>query len=511
MKRTILISLVLLLSLTASAVGGRGVKRRPCTVADVTRSGGQRALVSIPTAIRNGGWDAQRTYRLPVVLIEFSDQSFSMAKPELHYDSLFNVSGYNLGHGPGCVADYFRDQSGGLFNVQFDIIGPVKLSSSHRSNSDFNQGYSQVQQALRSCGSQLDNAAYDWDGDAYLELVIVVYAGVGGNEDSEESTGCMWPTTMSISGTTPAGFRLTTFSSSAERWSTGGSCGIGTICHEFSHWLGLPDFYPTSEDGEYTVLDEWDLMDGGNFCDDGWCPPNYSVHEKDFLGWATPEELTRTTTVSGMKSTHEGGRGYRIRPDLMNDADEYYLLENRQQEGWDYYLPGHGLLVTHIDFKSSSWSGNTVNADKKHYRINYVTADNRHYADYEAIFTKTGRRDTDGRCFWLSEIAYPYVSDQLTNRELTDTSTPASTLFNANRDGQYLLSKPLMDIYENEGHVSFFFADNNTYVGVTLPQQETADGDAAVYDLMGRRLQGTAPRPGIYLSKGKKYIIKQKK
>ena len=43
------------------------------------------------------------------------------------YDSIMNVPGYNQGNGPGCVVDYYRDQSRGLFNLQFDVFGPVTL------------------------------------------------------------------------------------------------------------------------------------------------------------------------------------------------------------------------------------------------------------------------------------------------------------------------------------------------------------------------------------------------
>ena len=500
------ILIILLLSLTASTVRGQRFKHRACTETAITRSSSPRTLSNLPTAIKNGGWDAQRTYRLPVVLMEFSDQSFTIEKPQLFYDSLFNQRGFNKGHGPGCVADYFRDQSGGLFNMKFDIIGPVRVNSSHRIDNSYNDGRPEVRQALAACSDKLDDTAYDWDGDAYLELVIVIFAGPGGNESAEECTGCLWPTMKYTSGTTPSGLKLTQFSSSPERWSNGKSCGIGTICHEFTHWLGLPDFYPSNEGGDYTVLDEWDLMDGGNFCDEGWCPPNFSVHEKEFVGWATPEELTHTVSVSDMLSTHDGGRGYRIRPDLSNSADEYYLLENRQQKGWDYYLPGHGLLITHIDFNEASWYYSSVNNNKQHYRLQYVSADNRDYTDYEQFYPQPARWDAEGRSYWLTGTAYPYVTDTRVNRELTDTSTPASTLFNPNRNGKYLLSKPVMDIAENDGRISFFFADNNTAVGVGLPLAE--DGGHAIYDLAGRRLNGKAPRPGIYLSKGKKYIIK---
>ena len=38
--------------------------------------------------------------------------------------------------------------------------------------------------------------------------------------------------------------------------------GIGTFCHEFSHCLGLPDFYCTTYAG-YFGMSDWSLMDYG--------------------------------------------------------------------------------------------------------------------------------------------------------------------------------------------------------------------------------------------------------
>ena len=72
-------------------------------------------------------FDAQKTYRVPVVLFSFSDLDFSMDHPVAYYNRLFNEPGFNEGMGKGCVADYFRDQSAGRLNLQFDIYGPVKI------------------------------------------------------------------------------------------------------------------------------------------------------------------------------------------------------------------------------------------------------------------------------------------------------------------------------------------------------------------------------------------------
>ena len=58
-------------------------------------------------------FDPQKTYRLPVVLIAFSDADFTMPDPQSYYHRMLNEKGYNEGVGAGCLADYFRDQSNG--------------------------------------------------------------------------------------------------------------------------------------------------------------------------------------------------------------------------------------------------------------------------------------------------------------------------------------------------------------------------------------------------------------
>ena len=513
MSRLFIVIAILTFSLSAFADGEnirRQIRRDHSCLdeesATATRSGARRQLSVRPV----NGWEAGRTYRLPVVLVEFSDQSFSMDSPKETYDSLFNVQGYNLGHGPGCVADYFRDQSGGLFSPQFDIIGPVKINAVHKMDTEYNKGLSQLARAASMAASELNHEEYDWNNDKFIECVIFVYAGVGGNETPSIAKGCIWPNTGTLSTINVGGLRVSTFSASPELWCIGGMCGIGTICHEFAHTLALPDFYPvtTSTDADYSVIDEWDLMDGGNFVDYGWCPPNFSAHEKEFVGWGTPTELTETTFVTDMKSVHDGGTCYRIRADLKSSANEFYLLENRQWKGWDYCLPGHGLLITHVDYSDAAWSSFVVNSDKRHYRLHYVNADNHTFPYDEKLYPNKSMYDSFNRNKRLSGTAYPFVSDTLVNRELTDTSTPSAALFNTTKNNVRLMGKPILNIEETDGVISFFFGKDNTAAGISTLDEASHTMDNALYDLTGRRVEN--PRPGIYVSRGRK-VIKYKK
>ena len=454
------------------------------TVVRVTRSTAVHRSLSKPYT----SWDPQKTYRVPVILMSFADCDFSCENPQQFYHRMFNESGYNLGHGPGCVADYFRDQSRGLFNTVYDVVGPIKLSSNQKSNSSYNYGVSQIRESIKMVDEQLNYADYDWDDDGRAESVIIVYAGYGGNEDNEKAEGCIWPNTDNLYLTLD-GVVIGGYSASPELWTEDTSCGIGTICHEYCHVLGLPDFYPT-RGSEFSVLDEWDLMDGGNYIDSGWCPPNLSIHEREYLGWQQPEDLTEAIAITDMPSFDSSGKCYKI----VNDAcpSEYYLLENRQWDGWDFMLPNHGLLITH----DNAWQWNDVNGSPSHHRLEYFHADNLDFNYYEELYgDDTAQRDSDGRNLRLKNTTYPYVdAEGISHDALTDTSVPAAMIFNPRADGVKLMGKSVMDIREENGHISFSFTDTST--GITTISSDLRP--VAYYDLRGCLLPGP-PANGIYI------------
>ena len=476
------------LCLTANAARQKTRRLPDGTVVHTTRSATVRRSLPRPRT----SWDSQKTYRVPVLLMSFADCDFSAEHDQAFYNDLFNKPGFNLGAGLGCVADYFRDQSRGQFNVVFDVVGPIKLTSNQKSNSTPNYGVSQIKETIKIANEQLDYTDYDWDGSGKVESVIIVYAGYGGNEDMKMTDGCIWPNTDNLNMTLD-GVAVKGYSASPELWSDETSCGIGTICHEFCHVLGLPDLYPTSG-SEFSVVDEWDLMDGGNYADDGWCPPNLSIQERAYLGWQDPEDLTEARTITDMPSFDRSGKAYRI----VNEAhpSEYYLLENRQWEGWDFMLPNHGLLITHVDFSESVWRGNTVNSVSSHHRYEYFHADNLDYNYYDALYpSSTDIYGSDGRNLRLQYTSYPYVDAEGGSHDaLTDTSIPAATIFNPRADGVSLMGKSITDICEEDGHVSFIFTATST--GIVSLSVDACP--VAWYDLHGRQLPGP-PTNGLYI------------
>ena len=503
-------------ALSASAQGLR-VVRGNCTPGLTGNNAEARAWgasdmlsLSRPTT----RWDASKTYKQLVILVSYSDIDFQDEHDKNFYNQILNEAGYNQGNGPGSVADYFREQSGGLFNLEFDIFGPYKVSyASHDEKATAitkNYGFLPMREATNKMLAEnqtWDFKQYDWNDDGWVNQVIYILAGYNGNL-GEGSYGYVWPNTGTLTSiTTPGDLKISSYTNTAELWLDDSSFGIGTICHEFSHCLGLPDIYPTSGNtGFYSVCDEWDLMDGGNFTNKGWCPPNYTAQEKMYLGWLTPIELTEPTTITDMKPISEGGDTYIIR----HTDKEYLLLENRQWTGWDAGVPGSGLVITHVDFDENMWINNTVNTATDHFRFDIVHADNLHYEEWTYLINSqslpTYAELVGLHNRHLSTSPYPWSAEStaFVNNELTDISTPATTMFNANAEGSQLLSKAITNIQMTaDGLISFdFMGGEQTYIS-TITQQPRTD-DTYIYNVMGQRT--TTPRKGLFIQNGKKYV-----
>lgn len=386
-----------------------------------------------------------------LILVQFADVKFKPEHTADLYRRITNEEGFSEGKFRGSVRDYYHDQSFGKFALNFDIAGPVTLPEgyayygAHTADgaNDSNLGEF-TRQACQLADDQVDYSQYDWDGDGEVEMVFFLYAGHG--EASYDDPNTIWPHKSNIRYQAPYtpltldGTRIDTYACSNELGSGDEIDGIGAICHEFSHCLGLADMYDTSYNGNFG-LSKWGIMDQGNYNGDSFIPANYTSYERWYLGWIEPTELTGTMQVNNMKSLGESGESYIIYNE--GNKDEYYMLENRTLTGWDSALPGSGLLVLHIDFDPTIWANNLVNSmpDKQYCTI--------FHADNSAT---TSASD-------LAGDTYPYAY----NNSLTNTSKPAATLNNVNSDGSYNMNKAVTGITKNaDGTISFAFEDQTS-------------------------------------------------
>jgi hypothetical protein len=157
--------------------------------------------------------------------------------------------------------------------------------------------------------------------------------------------------------------------------------GIGTFCHEFSHVLGLPDLYETTGYGDHKTMGQWSILDYGPYNNDGNTPPTYSAYERFFMGWLTPRLITEPENIT-LAELNDSREALLISSSdqhnlIGNDPNPttFYMLENRQQTGWDEYLPGHGLMLTKIQYSYKKWFDNTVNNTAKSMGVDLIEAD----------------------------------------------------------------------------------------------------------------------------------------
>ena len=325
-----------------------------------------------------------------MILVNYSDKAFNSSHNNALYQKIANQPNYKEGDFKGSMADYFKAQSRDLFTLSFDIVGPVTVSKTMayygKNDSEGNDQHpgEMVVEAVNLAKEQIsDWTPYDWDGDGYVDQVYVVYAGKGEADGGAANT--IWPHAYDLTsskaygdGTGPVtvgtNLKVNSYACGPELdGASGDIAGIGTMCHEYSHCLGYPDFYDIDYSGGQG-MGAYDLMDQGSYNGGGYQPAGYTSYERWFAGWGEPIELKdQDVEVRNLKSMQNKGDYYIIYND--KNANEYYLLENRQKEGWDASLPMAGLLILHCDYDASVWEQNGPNDDPNHQRMTVVPAD----------------------------------------------------------------------------------------------------------------------------------------
>ena len=330
-----------------------------------------------------------------LILVNFSDVQFVENNTQQAFDSLANGDDYTYNGATGSCKQYFIDQSNGKYIPQFDVVGPIQLPHPMafygENAADGNDRYV-VDFVIDACKGAdslgVDFSEYDNDNNGMVDFVYIIYAGYSESEGAVKST--IWPHNWDLLSALYFGYSyqkeyyahsesdyklpeidgklLNNYACSNElRKSTDTRAGIGTICHEFSHVLGLPDYYLTTQSpvvAQRYTPGAWSLMGYGNYLNNGNTPPNYSVYDKYYLGWLEPEALSKSQSLeipADGETTYMISRNERHVEAGPYRTDTVYYLENRQQEGWDTYLPGHGLLIWRVIFDEEDWYSNCPN------------------------------------------------------------------------------------------------------------------------------------------------------
>lgn len=329
-----------------------------------------------------------------IILVGFTDVAFSTEKAEM--DSMLCGQNYSRSysftyHGgtyritsSGSARQYFIDQSMGQYQPQFDVVGPYTISNaqayygSNDSNGNDRHVDEMIIEACRAADDDgVDFTQYDNNEDGVVDFVFVIYAGNGEADGGAAST--IWPHFYWMRDGYGYGYYddsdaiildgkvLNAYACSNEiNYLSKKHTGIGTFCHEFGHVLGLPDLYATNK-ATHRTMDDWDIMDAGSYNNNGDTPPAYSAYERFFCGWLTPIVLNNAGTYS-LQDLKTSNIAYMITATgtsnlVGNNPNpaEFFLLENRQRNGWDKKTAGSGMMITKVKYSYNKWVENTVN------------------------------------------------------------------------------------------------------------------------------------------------------
>ncbi len=499
-----------------------------------------------PVAMSASNFPHTGTPRAVVILAQYPDWKFTVANPRASFDQYLNrTDGHPVNLGTyenlnyGSVKQYFMAQSDSAFAPQFDIYGPVTLPNNlayYGGTNDYGSDEKYTQLLIDACKAMddsLDFTPYDQDGDGNIDLVYVIYAGYGQSNGAPANT--MWPKSFGgftstkfdgkgvnrggisneLNGNQGAfGYQFTP-TDSTKNFATAVKQinGIGLFCHEFSHCLGLPDFYPAHTQGVYDNqgMEDWSLMDDGEYVSYGNCPTGYTVWEREAFGWDTIKPIT---AAGQYKLTNAKGQRA-VKVVNPTNSNEYYVLELFEDKGWNqrvaryvsskeninYNPTTSGLLLYHVNYDATAFSlaSNSVNDVVGKSRMTVIPADGLLQSSYRignGVTPYEFAQQLNGDVYRVdSSVNYPTFTQTggLPNAAWW-TASDATPIYNIN----YL-----------SGAVYFDYLTEVATTGIAHTEsQAAAAGSDKIYTLDGRMV-GTdvnaLPR-GIYIRGGKKFV-----
>jgi len=392
-------------------------KVRPTGMALQSAQQFQQEAMAVPQAVKTTG-----TFNIPVLLINFSDRTYTFGTDSFH-NLLFGVNQWSM-------YDYYQEVSYQQLSVTPGPAGVTGwyVASNGHDYYGYNQGWSRARSLAREAVQQADAtvnfAAYDNDGDCYVDSVIIAHQGPGAEStgDYHDIWSHQWtlsPTYVTDDSAACGSIKVSVYSMQPE--TRGGQLtSIGVYAHEFGHILGLPDLYDT--DYSSAGVGYWDLMAYGMWLGGGTRPSHLSVWSKYKLGWLLPEQVTTMILDVPISPIESTAQAYQFLNGSPSEGGEYFLIERRAKQGFDSALLGEGLAIWHVD---ESQAGNTQECAVttpaacavSHYQVALVQADNLWKLEYDTNFGDAGD-------------LYPG-----TNTRFSDTTLPSARRYDGSATG----------------------------------------------------------------------------
>jgi immune inhibitor A len=373
------------------------------------------ARVSAPTKSSGGGYakkipdylyntaassdvyveNSLKKIRALVIPVQFKDVKFSVNPAKEHFDKMINLEGYSENGASGSVKDYFRANLANYIEPEFvvsDIVSLPKDQSYYGNNEESGTSVikydvhinEMVADACNMIDSKIDFSKFDNDNDGKVDNVFLYFAGYSEAEGGNSSS--LWPvsTVLKSSSLYLDGVRIYSYATGSELRGASGNIpsGIGVFCHEFCHILGLKDLYDTDYEANGQSKGLWgtlSVMDFGCYNNQGMTPPYFCAIDRELAGCGNGVPLEKDKNYI-LEPIHKSGLFYKVLSDSQN---EYFLLETREERGWDTYIGGSGMLIYHIDKSDNAagminasvrWRTNTINTYSGHECADLVEA-----------------------------------------------------------------------------------------------------------------------------------------
>ncbi|MCD7714405.1 MAG: M6 family metalloprotease domain-containing protein [Prevotella sp.] len=469
-----------------------------------------------------------------VILVSFSDRDFEYSADSIK--ALFNGEELNEDAGQndtyGSLAQFMAFCSDSLFIPQFDFAGPYQLGNTveyYGQNSGGSDAKTSefIKDACTAADSDIDFSQYDSDGDGYVDLVYIVYAGFGENW-GQNPDYLLWPKSGTGSYGTYDNVKVNRYGINQElagyesliNDATGKHYlnGIGVLAHEFCHTMGMFDVYPTADWEDISWFDNqsmeyWSLMDNGENNLNGYWPTPLNAFERELFGWLDIDTLTEAANIT-LAPLMDGGKAYKIINDNDTTGNEFYILESIPSgRGTAFYhgMRGNGMLVSHINYDANSFSNfghpNNVQGEP---RYTIIPADGIIMTSYRMTLD-----EDDSLYISSSEYNADHAAD-------TYPGTTETTEFTDYKAYTGTVDKPVTAIAQDGFAVSFKFCggiedeEENEDENESEDEGETENGIAAIaaealagsaaFNLSGQRVSGNYR--GIIVSNGKKILRK---
>ena len=488
---------------------------------DVTMASAAEGCCASPAMIGVGSY-LQHTGspRILTILAAFQDVGFTVKDPVKAFDQYLNGNKQedlgNMNHmNVASVRQYFNTCSYGNFTPQFDVVGPLTLPQNMayyggKNNTGSDDRFSDFCRDALELAKDIvsDWSTYDNDKDDRIELVCVIFAGYGQNQGGADSS--IWAKASYQNIKVNDTQRISRFNCCPELFHPQYPDyinGTGVFIHEFSHCMGLPDLYATTSTAYVNNqgMETFSIMDYGLYNRNGFAPCPYNAWEQEVMGWTKIEELKPTADsqqqVSDLLPLIEGGKAYKL-VNADNDRD-YIVMENIQKRGLNTYSAAHGLLVYHVDYPYNTVNmTDAPNNNPGHPGVAVVPANGTLINSY---LRGSGKKYTSEE--WKESLSSSVFPGPENVTALTSQmQLPNYCFWNSSKakETNYMLNS----ISENEGTgtVSFIVASDNPS-SIDDVRWLKADGSKTVYDLQGRKIQGSM-KPGIYIVDGKKIYVK---